>query len=146
MEQTRRWFREWWLYPVIGFALITASACSSAPSSSRSREAGGAAVSNDTGTHIDVMCIGDRINDPPESFHYSYVYADGSNSVSKDADITAQTMDITIRDKSRSHSYHGTRSDESSWDRTVLEVSGPNDSVTHVSGTDIRNGHGQGRS
>jgi hypothetical protein len=52
------------------------------------------------------------------------VYADGSNSVSKDADITAQTMDITIKDKSRSHSYHGTGSDEASWGRAVLDVSG----------------------
>lgn len=115
-----------WLYPVIGLALIATSACNSSPASSRSREAGAAAASNDTGTHIDVMCIGDRINNPPESFHYSYVYTDASSSVDKQADITAQAMDITIKDNSGSHSYHGTRSDESSWDRAVLDLSGLN--------------------
>jgi hypothetical protein len=72
------------------------------------------------------MCIGDRINNPPESFHYSYVYTDASNSVDKEADITAQAMDIMIKDKSGSHSYHGTRSDETSWDRVVLDLSGLN--------------------
>jgi len=114
-----------WLYPVIGFALITASACSSSTASSGSREAG-APVSKDTGTHIDVMCIGDRINNPPESFHYSYVYSDASSSVDKEADITAQAMDITIKDNTGSHSYHGARSDETSWDSAVLDLSGLN--------------------
>jgi hypothetical protein len=126
MERTRRWFQELWLYPTIGFALITASACNSSPASSGSREAVGTAASTDTGTHIDVMCIGDRINNPPESFHYSYVYSDASSSVDKEADVTAQAIDITIKDKSGSHSYHGMRSDETSWDRAVLDLSGLN--------------------
>ena len=126
MERTRRWFRGLWLYPVIGFALITACACNSSPASSGSREAGATAASNNAGTHIDVMCIGDRINNPPESFHYSYVYTDASSSVDKEADITAQAMDVTIKDKSGSHSYHGARSDETNWDRAVLDLSGLN--------------------
>jgi len=126
MERTKRWFRELWVYPVIGFALITASGCNSSPASSGSREAGATAASNSDGTHIDVMCIGDRINNPPESFHYSYVYTDASSSVDKEADITAQAIDITIKDKSGSHSYHGARADETSWDRAVLDLSGLN--------------------
>jgi hypothetical protein len=126
MEQTRRWLRGLWLYPVIGLALITACACNSSPASSGSREASATAASNNAGDHIDVMCIGDRINNPPESFHYSYVYTDASSSADKEADITAQAMDITIKDKSGSHSYHGARSDETSWDRAVLDLSGLN--------------------
>jgi len=120
------WFRELWLYAVIGFALITASSCNSSPASSGLREAGTTAASNDSGTHIDVMCIGDRINNPPESFHYSYRYADASGSVAKEADITPQTMDITIQDKSGAHRYHGVRSDEASWSSTVVDLSGLN--------------------
>jgi hypothetical protein len=46
--------------------------------------------------------------------------------VDKEADITAQDMAITIKDKSGSHSYHGARSDETSWDRAVLDLSGLN--------------------
>jgi len=126
MERTRRWFRELWVYPWIGFALITVSACNSSPASSSGRKAGAVAASNNADTHIDVMCVGDRINNPPESFHYSYVYTDASSSVDKEADITAQDMAITIKDKSGSHSYHGTRSDETSWDRAVLDLSGLN--------------------
>lgn len=126
MERTRRWFRELWVYPWIAFALITASACNSSPVSSGGREAGAAAAVNNAGTHIDVMCVGDRINNPPGSFHYSYVYTDASTSVDKEADITAQDIAITIKDKSGSHSYHGARSDETSWDRAVLDLSGLN--------------------
>lgn len=125
MERIRRWFRVLWFYSVIGLALI-ASACRSNPASSGSREAGATSASNDPGTHIDVMCIGDRINNPPESFHYVYKYTDAASSVDKETDITAQAMDITIKDKSGSHSYRGTRSDETSWDRAVLNLSGPN--------------------
>ena len=126
MAGTRQWFRKLWVYPWTGFALIIVSACNSSPASSGGREAGAAAASNNAGTHIDVMCVGDRINNPPESFHYSYVYTDASTSVDKEADITAQDMAITIKDKSGSHSYHGARSDETSWDRAVLDLSGMN--------------------
>jgi hypothetical protein len=126
MERTRRWFQEFWVYPLISFAVITASSCNSSPASSGAREAGAAAASNNAGTHIDVMCVGERINNPPESFHYSYVYTDASSSVDKEADITDQDMTITIKDKSGSHSYHGARSDETSWDRAVLDLSGLN--------------------
>ena len=126
MQRTRKRFRELWAYSVIGFALITASGCNSSPASSGSRDAGATAASNNDGTHIDVMCIGDRINSPAESFHYSYVYTDASGSVDKEADITAQAIDVTVKDKSGSHSFRGTRSDETSWDRAVLDLSGLN--------------------
>ena len=126
MERTRQWFQGLWLYPAIGFALFTASPCNSSPASSGSRQTGTAAASDKSGTHIDVMCIGDRINNPPEPFHYSYKYADASGSADKEADITPQSMDITIQDKSGSHKYHGIRSDEASWSRAVVDLSGLN--------------------
>jgi hypothetical protein len=72
------------------------------------------------------MCLGDRINSPTESFHYSYKYADASGRVDKEADITPQAMDITITDGSGSHTYHGVRSDEGSWSGAVLDLSGLN--------------------
>jgi hypothetical protein len=69
------------------------------------------------------MCVGERINNPPESFHYSYKYSDASGSTNKEADITPQNMDITIKDQSGSRSYHGIRSDEVSWNSAVLDLS-----------------------
>lgn len=126
MKQARRLSQELWLYPVIGFALITASACHSSPASSGSREVGVRTASDSAGTHIDVMCMGDRITNPPGALHYSYKYEDASGLVDKEADITPQTMDITIQDKSGLHKYHGVRSDEGSWSSAVLNLSGLN--------------------
>ena len=129
MERTREWFQEVWLYPVIGLALITASACNSRPASPGSRAAGTTAASDNSGSHIDVMCMGDRINNPPGPFHYSYKYADASGSVVQEADITPQTMDIEIQDNSGSHKYHGVRSDEASWSSAILDLSSLNTTV-----------------
>jgi hypothetical protein len=44
--------------------------------------------------------------------------------VDKEAEVTPQTMDVTIQDKTGSHAYHGTRSDQTSWDRAMLDLSG----------------------
>jgi len=70
-----------------------------------------------------VMCIGDRINSPTEAFHYSYKYLDSTGMVRDDeAEITQQTMDISVQDKSGLHKYHGIRSDEGSWNSAVSDL------------------------
>lgn len=110
-----------WICPMLGLALVVTSACNS---SSGSKSA--AAAADGPGSHMDVLCIGDRINNPPESFHYSYKYSDMSGSAQKDADITPQVMDITIKDQSGSHSFHGVRSNEASWNSAVVDLSNLN--------------------
>jgi hypothetical protein len=75
------------------------------------------------------MCIAERINSPVEAFHYSYKYADSSGWTNKEADITPKAMDITIKDKSGAHSYHGTREDETSWNEAVIDLSNLNITV-----------------
>ncbi len=113
---------------LIALALLIAPACKSGSSSRNGREGGvgGVAASDGAGTHVDVMCMGDRIDNPPGPFHYSYKYTDWSGSADKEADITPQKMDITIQDKSGSHSYHGVHSDEASWNSAILDLSGLN--------------------
>jgi len=69
-------------------------------------------------------CLGDRLENPPEAFHYSYKWQSGTDSVDKEADITPQSMEITIKDKTGAHSFHGTRSDSTSWNRAILDLSG----------------------
>ena len=113
------------LLPAICLALIAISGCNS-KSESRTGEPNATAASASAGSHIDVMCIGERINNPPEPFHYSYKYSDASSSTSKEAEITSQAMDITIKDQSGSHSYHGVRSDEANWNSAVLDLSSLN--------------------
>jgi hypothetical protein len=105
-----------WL-AVVALALLT-SGCSSKSTSADEKSATG------SGGRIDVNCIGNRIESPPEAFHYSFKFSDGKNTVDKEADITPQAMDITIQDKSGSHKYHGIRSDEGSWSSTLIDLSG----------------------
>ncbi len=107
------------LLAVICGALAIAAACTS-NSKSKSTDQGS---SDSAGSHIDVMCVGERINNPPESFHYSYKYKDATSSSDREADITPQAMEITIKDQSGAHSYHGVRSDEVSWNSAVLDLS-----------------------
>jgi hypothetical protein len=107
---------------LVTLALSTAIGCHSSPSS-KSGERSFAAASDDSAAHVDVMCIADRINNPPGPFHYSYKYDGSFGPVETEADITPQTMEITIKDKSGSHSFHGVRSDEQSWNNAVLDLS-----------------------
>lgn len=123
MTPNRGWLERLWVYPVIGLVLVTAPACNSG-SALKDAQARASVASDKGSTHIDVMCVGDRISNPPESFHYSYKYTDDAGSVEKEADITPQAMDITIKDKAGSHSYHGVRSDEAIWNAAVLDLSG----------------------
>jgi len=108
---------------VMIFVLITIAACTSKSETNTEGKVAPAASAS-AGPHLDVMCVGELINNPPEPFHFSYKYSDASGSASKDADITPQSMDITIIDQSGSHSYHGVRSDDLSWNRAVLDLSG----------------------
>ena len=105
-----------WLTIFVITLLMVAIACSSHSSAAR-------ASSSSSANHLDVMCMGDRIDKPTESFHYSFKYADTTNSLEKQADITPDAMDITISDKSGTHRYHGTRADEASWNSAVVDLS-----------------------
>lgn len=109
----------------ICLALIIIAACTSKPGA-KTKESSETTASDSVGSHIDAMCVGERINNPPEPFHFSYKYSNVSSSSVKDADITPQAMDITIKDQSGSHSFHGVHSDEASWARAVVDLSSLN--------------------
>ena len=102
--------------------VVVASGCTSRAKSGSADEK--SAASSGSSQTIDVNCLGDRLDNPPEAFHYSYKTTGSQNDVDKEADVTPQTMDITIRDNSGSHTYHGDRSKESSWNAAVLDLSG----------------------
>ena len=123
MNSARERLAQRLLFPALCFVLVAMSACNS-KSESRTGEQRATAASDSAASHIDLMCIGERIDNPPEAFHYSYKYNDASTSVSKEAEITPQAMEIAIKDQSGSHSFHGVRSDEVSWNSAVLDLSG----------------------
>lgn len=108
---------------LICLGLVAIAACTS-KSTAKTELSGTKAAPENATSHVDLMCIGDRINNPPESFHFSYKYTDASLSQDKQADITPQAMDITIKDQSGIHSYHGVRADDLSWNKAVLDLSG----------------------
>ena len=126
-------FRNLVALPLACLALLAASGCSSSSGSKNTHDDLAAGSSDNAGARIGVMCLGDLINSPSEPFHYSYHYVDASGGVDKEADITLQAMDITVKDKSGTHSYRGVRSDDASWNRAVLDLSGLN--LTRMSAT-----------
>jgi hypothetical protein len=103
----------------IAAVLLGCFACTSKSAVKNDRDSGTAS----NGAKIDVMCMGDRINSPTYPFHYSYKYDGSFGLVEKEADITPQTMEITIKDKSGLRSFHGVRSDEQSWNNAVIDLS-----------------------
>ncbi len=113
---------KWWICAAAALTLLATFACTSHSEKNAQEETSGAG-SNSAGSAINVMCIGDRINDPPQPFHYSYKYSDATGSIEQQADITPQAIDITAQDNSGTHSYHGVRSNEVSWSSAVLDLS-----------------------
>jgi len=108
--------------PLLALLLIGAGCKSSAKGTSLDEKPSG--TLNAGNANINMNCLGDRLENPPEAFHYSYKWQSGTDSVDKEADVTPQSMEITINDKTGAHSFHGIRSDDTSWNRAILDLSG----------------------
>lgn len=109
-------------YPVIALVLIAMIGCNSGATSKNAEAKASEAASGDAAPKTDLQCLADRITTPQEPFHFSYEYSDATRSVDKEADVTLQTMDVTIKDEGGSHSFHGKRDDETSWNGTYLDI------------------------
>lgn len=107
----------------VGLGSLTLFACNSGSGSSRTRGEGPSESAGGADTHVELLCVGDRINNPPEPFHYSYKYSGAAGAIDNEADITPQAMDITSKNSSGTHTYHGVHSDENSWNAAVLDLS-----------------------
>jgi hypothetical protein len=115
--------------------LLLASACNSGSSSkgfiqkmaekkSQSREKNVAAADHSTDPGIDLNCVYEHLQNPPESFHYLYDKK-GSNHVHHEADVTPQSIDgsRTQFDDSQ-QALHATRSDQQSWQGALAGLTG----------------------
>ncbi|MBZ5526488.1 MAG: hypothetical protein LAN71_01100 [Acidobacteriia bacterium] len=123
MNPTGKFLSRWLIYPATGFLLLAASACNFGPSPKQAEQKAASNAGNATDPGIDLNCIMDRIQNPPEAFHYSYKH-DGSNSVDEEADITPQTIDGTFKNNDVSRSFHGDRSDQPSWQGAGMSLMG----------------------
>src|SRR3569832_1932027 len=59
----------------------------------------------------DLNCVFEHLQNPPESFHYSYRH----NDVSWEADVSPSSIDGTRTGRDGSRAIHATRSDAESW-------------------------------
>jgi hypothetical protein len=82
-----------------------------------------ASTQNTADPRIDLNCIFDHIQNPTESFHYSYKH-DGPNFVDEEADITPQTIDGSFKNNSFSRPVHGVHSDRNSWQSALASLMG----------------------
>ena len=111
-------------------ALLTAQACTSSSSSKRS--SGNASEQRTTQANnaansspgIDLNCVVDHLQNPPESFHYLYK-KQSSNPVHQEADVTPQSIDGFRADPDGSQQpLHATRSDQQSWQMALAGLTG----------------------
>jgi hypothetical protein len=123
-----------------GLALLAVSACKSGPASKNGEERSGAqpnsaaTVRGSADPGIDLNCVMDHIQNPPEAFHYSY-NKESSNPVHEEADITPQTIDGSFKNNSASSSLHGVRSDAASWQGAwsgLMGISGMSSAIAIV--------------
>jgi hypothetical protein len=102
--------------------------------SSQASPSSGANKSAGSGPGIDLNCVIDRIQNPPEPFHYSYKKS-GDNPVIQNADVTPQTIDGSFTNGTFSNTVHGVRSDSDSWrlaSGSLMGVAGMSSTVALV--------------
>ncbi len=129
-----------WAIFLLGTSLImvTAYGCKFGPSEKKAQDQKTSATGqNNSDPSIDLNCIIDHIQNPPEPFHYSYKH----NEVDEEGDLTPQTMDGTRIDLSGTHTFHGVRSDRDSWQNgwtNLTAVSGAASTFVLINNTSAR--------
>jgi len=110
--------------------LLFVPACNSGPNSKKKIAAQEssqatkniAAANSDPG--IDLNCVYDHLQNPPESFHYMYK-KDSANPVHQEADVTPQTIDgFRVQFDGSQQPLHATRADQQSWQGALAGLTG----------------------
>ena len=82
------------------------------------------AAQSSSGPWIDLNCVVDHLQNPPESFHYLYK-KDSSSPVHQEADLTPQTIDgLRVDINGLQHPLHALRSDAESWQSALAGLTG----------------------
>ena len=105
---------------VVVLALISIWGCNSAPSKAVNPGSGSAQknlnpAKSSAGPDIDLNCVVDHIQNPPESFHYAFK-AQSDNPWEEQADVTPQQIDGSFSNSSlpTPQQFHGTPREVSS--------------------------------
>lgn len=110
---------------VLAFAVI--SACGVNPNSKTAAkklsdastpvaETVSSSAQSGTGPGIDLQCVMDRIQNPADSFHYSYKKETSEHvHLEEEAVVTPQTINGSFVNASGTHAVHGAHSNAQSW-------------------------------
>ncbi len=114
------------------FVIVMATlACDSRSRTTAREKSKAAQTTADPG--INLNCVPDRLNNPPESFHYVYkkTPSDGT-SVDQEADVTPQAIDgFRVQPDGSQQPIHAVRSDQQGWQNAVAGLTG----ISGLSGT-----------
>ncbi len=119
MNPQGNFLARWCILGATAILLLAVYGCGSRPSQRKAEENASpqnsaSPASGPSGPNLDLNCVIDHIQNPPEAFHYSYK-KDGSNPVNQQADVTPQTIDGTILIAGNPREFHGVRTDQQSW-------------------------------
>lgn len=113
--------------------------CDSRPPTTARKKSKVAQTTGDPG--INLNCVVDRLNNPPESFHYLYkkITSDGAR-VDQEADVTPQAIDgFRMQSDGSQQSIHAVRSDPQGWQSALAGltgISGMSSTVSTINHTD----------
>ena len=134
----RNWISTRFSTAIVTFLVILAVGCTSTKKTKQTESGTGngpvKASAADAGSDIDLNCVMDHIQNPPEAFHYSY-NKESSNPVHEEADITPQTIDGSFKNNSASSPIHGAHSDAASWQgawSSLMGISGMSSAIALV--------------
>ena len=100
MGEERMWPVKLRICLLIGVLWGTTAACNSAPSESAnqtsSQAQSNAAATNNASPDVDLNCVTNHFQHPPESFHYTFK-TESSNPWWEDADVTPQMIDGSFK-------------------------------------------------
>lgn len=127
-----------WTVSLLCAVILPAAACKLGPSS-KSREEKSSAVatsaksSSDPG--INLNCVMEHIQNPPEAFHYTYKKDTADDNLLQDADITPDTITGSSKNKYAAHELKGVKSDRESWQTAwtgLMGISGMSSTIALV--------------
>jgi len=130
-------------------ALLFVSACKLGPSN-KSREEKSAAASSSASQHssnpgINLNCVIDHIQNPPEAFHYTYKKDSSDDNLIQDADVSPDAITGSSKSKYGTRDLKGVKSDAAIWQSTwssLMGISGMSSTIAliHSGSPTVREG------
>jgi len=105
---------------------LVASGCKVGASRDKREEksTASAVAKNQSDPGLDLNCVMDHIQNPPEPFHYTYKKDSADNNLIQEADLTPDTIDGSSKDKYASRAIKGVKSDRESWQLAWMGLTG----------------------